>query len=566
MEEKKTIRLTISRWDPEKEKTPHLETHLIPRDEGMTILDALFHVYEKIDRSLAFNFGCRYGRCGICAVNVNGKPTLICQTLALPEMMIEPLPNYPVVRDLIIERAEFGDRTAALHPFLERERPSAQEGMMPEVLNPKEFDTFVKATRCVDCFSCNSICPVITEIQESNRGPNLMMQMAPYLFDPRDSGKRTGILDQLAKQCLLCGTCAETCPKELPIDEIIAKARAEVVAKKGLPFSKRFALRTLLQSPRLLSILLKSGSLVRGLFFKRVPAESGLQVRFPIGKMDPRRILPDLAKKFFLDGAPKEMPAAKEKKKALFFVGCSINYLFPAIGEASLRVLNRRGVTVKIPEEQKCCGLPAYGSGDLESARNLALDNIAAFERAGVDRVLVACGSCGAHLKEHYPKLFADADVAVRERVTRFSDSVTDLTAYLAKEAGVTMPLPGGQRLRVTYHDSCHMKRKLGVTEEPRQLLREVADFIENDTADRCCGLAGSFGLENYELSAKILDRKMESIRKTGADVLVTGCMGCLIQMQQGVHNHDLKMKTRHIIEVLDESEQAAEELKTKQQ
>jgi Fe-S oxidoreductase len=259
------------------------------------------------------------------------------------------------------------------------------------------------------------------------------------------------------------------------------------------------------------------------------------------------------------------MPAAKEKKKALFFVGCSINYLFPSIGEASLRVLNRRGVTVKIPEEQKCCGLPAYGSGDLESARNLALDNIAAFEKAGVERVLVACGSCGAHLKEHYPKLFADADVAVRERVARFSDSVTDLTAYLAKETEGTMPLPGGQRLRVTYHDSCHMKRKLGVTAEPRQLLREVADFIENDTADRCCGLAGSFGLENYELSAKILDRKMESIRKTGADVLVTGCMGCLMQMQQGVYNHDLKMKTRHIIEVLDESDRAAEELKIKQ-
>jgi glycolate oxidase iron-sulfur subunit len=565
MEEKKMLRLTISRWDPEKDKAPRLETHLVPRDEGMTILDALFHVYENIDRSLAFNFGCRYGRCGICAVNVNGQPTLICQTLALPEMVIEPLPNYPVVRDLVIERAEFGDRTAALHPFLERKSQPAQEGMMPEVLNPKDFDTFVEATRCVDCFSCNSICPVITETQESNRGPNLMMQMAPYLFDPRDSGKRTEILDQLAKQCLLCGTCAETCPKELPIDEIIAKARAEVVAKKGLPFSKRFALRTLLQSPRLISLLLKGGSLVRGLFFKRVSGESGLQIRFPIGKMDSRRVLPDLAKKFFLDGAPKAAPAAQEQKKAAFFVGCSINYLFPQIGEATLRVLNRRGVTVQIPEGQKCCGLPAYGSGDLESARKLALANIAAFEKAGGERVLVTCGSCGAHLKEHYPKLFADAEAVVRERVARFSASVTDLTAYLAEQTGEAAPLPEGKRLRVTYHDSCHMKRKLGVTEEPRQLLRAVSDFVENDKADRCCGLAGSFGLENYELSAKILDRKMESIKKTGAEVIVTGCMGCLMQMQQGVHNHDLKMKTRHIIEVLDESDRAAEEFKTKQ-
>jgi Fe-S oxidoreductase len=110
----------------------------------------------------------------------------------------------------------------------------------------------------------------------------------------------------------------------------------------------------------------------------------------------------------------------------------------------------------------------------------------------------------------------------------------SDLTAYLAEQIGEAAPLPEGKRLRVTYHDSCHMKRKLGVTEEPRQLLRAVSDFVENDKADRCCGLAGSFGLENYELSAKILDRWKHP--KTEADVIVTKWAVCA--MQQGVHNH----------------------------
>lgn len=557
MEEKtKTeIRLILSRFDPDKDKTPRLETHVIPLDKGMTILDALFYVYENIDRSLSFNFGCRYGRCGVCAVNVNGKPTLICQTLALPEMVLEPLPNYPVVRDLVIERANFGERTLPFEPFLKKEGECVPSpDMQPEVLNPKEFDTFVKATRCVDCFSCNSICPVIGVVkEESQRGPNLMMQMAPYLFDPRDSANRTAMLEELAKMCLLCGTCAENCPKDLPIDEIIAKARAEVVAKKGLPFSKSFVLRTLLQSPRLLSLLLKGGSLLRGLFFKRVPAESGLQLRFPVGKMDPRRVLPELAGKFFMESAPREAPAAKEEKKAAFFVGCSINYLYPRIGEASLRVLNRRGVSVIIPEEQKCCGLPAYGCGDLEAARKLALANIEAFGKAGANQVLVSCGSCCSHLKKGYPKLFEGVEAALQEKVSRFSDSIMDLTAYLSNRIVGTEAPRDGKCLRVTYHDSCHMKRKLGITEEPRAILRSLAEFVEMEDADRCCGMAGSFGLENYDLSSKILASKMEKVQKTGAEVLVTDCMGCLMQLQQGIHNHHLGMKTRHTIEVLDE-------------
>lgn len=555
------IRVTLFRFDPDNEKAPRFETHVVPHEKGMTILDALFYVYENIDRSLAFNFGCRYGRCGMCAVNVNGKPKLICQTLAISDMVLEPLPNYPVVRDLVIERAKFGERTLPFQPFLQRRVggiPSAE--MHPDVLKPKELDIFVKSTRCVDCFSCNSICPVIGVTQETKRGPNLLIQMAPYLFDPRDSGRRTAMIEGLTKMCLLCGTCAENCPKNLPIDEIIFNARAEIVTKTGLPLSKTLVLQ-MLQSPRLLSVMLKGGSLLRGLFFKRIPAESGLQLRFPIGKMDPRRVLPDLAKRFFLEKAPGEVGAPKENKKVAFFVGCSINYLYPQIGEASIRVLNRRGVSVKIPKEQKCCGLPAYGSGDLEVARKLALANIEAFEKVGVDQVLVACGSCGAHLKKHLPKLFVEADTGVQERVAKFSDSIMDLTAYLASQISVANAPQSGKNLRVTYHDSCHMRRKLGVTEEPRTILRSIAKFIEMEGADRCCGLAGSFGLENYDLSAKILTSKMEKAQKTGAEVLVTGCMGCLMQMQQGVHNHHLNMKIQHTIELLDEVERECEKV-----
>ena len=560
MEEDRRVRLTLFRFDPEKDRAPRYETHLLPFQEGMTILDALLYVYENIDRSLSFTYGCRYGRCGACAVNVNGKPTLICQTLAPREMTIEPLPHYPIVRDLVIERAGFGETTREHQPFLKREEKSPAkmpDEMQPEILKPGDFEIFKMATRCVDCYSCNSICPIVGEEKGIERGPNLMMQMAPYFFDPRDRQDRARSMQELSAKCLLCGTCAENCPKDLSIDEIIVEARAKVVQKKGLPFSKRFFLKTLLPSPRLLSVLLKGSSLVRGLLLGKVPGESGLHLRFSLGKLDRRRVLPELAKEFFLDIAPRESPVAQEGDRVAFFVGCSINYLFPQIGESTVRVLNRYGVSVTTPGGQKCCGLPAYGAGDLASARALALDNLEAFERSNAERIVVACASCGAHLKKHYPKLFQDEPPALRERAERFCDSIIDLSAYLAgrlKEGTSRIKAEGKmRRIRVTYHDSCHLKRKMKIRDEPRRLLMAAGvDFVEMAAPDRCCGLGGSFGLENYELSSKILGHKMEDIRKTGAEIVVTGCLGCLIQLRQGIYNHHLKAEAKHIVEVID--------------
>jgi len=110
------------------------------------------------------------------------------------------------------------------------------------------------------------------------------------------------------------------------------------------------------------------------------------------------------------------------------------------------------------------------------------------------------------------------------------------------------------RRIRVTYHDPCHLKRKMKIHDEPRTLLKAAGvDFVEMETPDRCCGLGGSFGLENYELSSKVLRHKMEDIQKTGAEIVVTGCLGCLIQLRQGIYNHHLKTEAKHIVEVIDE-------------
>ena len=162
-------------------------------------------------------------------------------------------------------------------------------------------------------------------------------------------------------------------------DELILAARALMVEKKGLSFPKRVIFRKILSSVQLLPALLKTGSLLQGLLLKKVPRESGLHLRFSLPYLDKERFIPSLANPFFLKRYPKGIEGKEEQKKVGLFLGCSINYLFPEIGESTVRLLEKHSFSIGLPQDQSCCGLPAYGSGDLETARTLARRNLEAF-------------------------------------------------------------------------------------------------------------------------------------------------------------------------------------------
>jgi glycolate oxidase iron-sulfur subunit len=231
--------------------------------------------------------------------------------------------------------------------------------------------------------------------------------------------------------------------------------------------------------------------------------------------------------------------------------------MFPRIAQSALDLFVRNGVSVYIPQEQKCCGLPAFGSGDDETPRAIARKNIEAFAGENLDLIIAHCASCAAMLKLDYPLLFGEDD-PFRAKAMSFSKKVSDASLLLAKVLGprTQNPEPRTRPLRVTYHDPCHLRRKLGIFKEPRDLLQSSPglEYVEMKDANRCCGQGGSFNVANYDLSLKILDRKTKAIEESEADIVTTTCSGCMLQLMDGIHQAGLKKEVRHLVEMVNQA------------
>jgi len=231
-----------------------------------------------------------------------------------------------------------------------------------------------------------------------------------------------------------------------------------------------------------------------------------------------------------------------------YFLGCAINYAMPQIGAATISFLTRSGCDV-VPISNCCCGLPAYSHGDLEAVRNMALINLDEFETLDVDAIVTDCSSCSSFLKD-YPKRFA-GDEENRTRAERFAKKMRDFTEFAAQIEPAVSPL--ADKTRITFHDPCHLSRYQGVTKQPRALIRATpnADLVELPESDWCCGGAGSYCIEHYELSERTLDRKMKRLETTGADLLATTCPSCLMHLAYGVSKTRLPVKVVHLSQIL---------------
>ena len=413
------------------------------------------------------------------------------------------------------------------------------------------------ASQCVKCGTCLAHCPIYAETLSEPTTARGKLSLVESLAS--GNIQFTKKLNNLLFSCLICNTCGENCPNDVNVGEIILEARRELIDHRGLPITKKFLFRHLLNSIHALPLYLRAGSLIQGLLLKKIPKESGLQLRFSLPFLDKKRLIPALAKNFFCEHYSPAAKANIEKKRVGYFVGCATNYLFPHIGEATLRILNKYGVSVSIPSDQKCCGLIAFGSGDWQSTQKLALSNIEAFEQLNLDIIVTTCASCAATLKTFYPKLFEDADDETQKMVERFSHKIMDISQFLTQEIGITsklkkLPLKKGNLLRITYHDPCHLNRTLGITKEPREILKSLSnlEFVEMNDASRCCGMGGTFNITHYDLSMNILKHKLDTLETLGVEMIATGCSGCILQFMDGIHQRGLKTRVVHIVEALE--------------
>jgi glycolate oxidase iron-sulfur subunit len=272
------------------------------------------------------------------------------------------------------------------------------------------------------------------------------------------------------------------------------------------------------------------------------------------------RQIPEIAHRYLRDELSEVIspPAGvKRRMRVAFFAGCATDFIFPDIGKKTIEFLTRQGVEVVFPKGQGCCGMPVFGSGDFVTARAMADRNIAVFsELKGVDYFVTSCATCGSALKEGYRTFLADTTER-EKRYAEFSGRVKDINEFIVdilkvpKEAFKTA-LPKGTK--VTYHDPCHLVRYQKISAQPREIIKSLpgVEFVEMSEPDRCCGMGGSFNIQYYDLSKQIADHKMNAIADTGADIVVTACPGCMIQLIDNTIQKQMPQRVMHVMELLD--------------
>ena len=392
---------------------------------------------------------------------------------------------------------------------------------------------------CVRCGACQAQCPVYLETGKEGAVARAKVVLAAEMLAGRMELDPEAIDD--LSLCLLCGACVQNCPNHVPTDAIVSALRREISAKKGLsPIGK--GVSALTGHPRLLSSLVRSAGVFSSLLFKKIPATSGLRLRFsPESLKD--RILPPLPRRNLFARLPERLQGQPGKATVAFFAGCTITHLYPEMGEAAVRLLHRLGYTVLIPRSQGCCGMPALTSGNGDLVQQLVHTNATAFSGEKIDAILTACASCGSTLSRFYNEIKGGAAGDLPKKSM-------DIHAFLKKEGWIERlaSLPKAEkRMRVCYHDPCHLKNH-GITAEPRALLAALptVDYVEMEGAALCCGLGGTFAASRPEISQGIAGRKIPGLAASGADLVASSCPGCIMQLSGIIHQAGLPMQAIH--------------------
>lgn len=236
--------------------------------------------------------------------------------------------------------------------------------------------------------------------------------------------------------------------------------------------------------------------------------------------------------------------------KVSFFVTCLVDQLCPQVGAAAVEVLRRAGCEVVFDERQTCCGQPAFNTGYRKEARKFAEKFIEIFEETDAEAIVSPSGSCTAMVK-HFYELFSD-DENWRERAEKIAAKTHEFSAFLVNTLKIEN-VGASYKGRVTWHDACHGLRDLNIRREPRKLLENVenAEFIEMAGADVCCGFGGTFSVKYPEISAAILDNKIEAIEKTNVQAVISCDASCLMQIGGRLSRKNSRIKAVHIAEIL---------------
>lgn len=406
---------------------------------------------------------------------------------------------------------------------------------------------------CMKCGTCQSVCPLFAQTGREADVARGKLALLDGLLQEMFKNPQ-GVYDRLDR-CLLCGSCAAACPSGVKVLDIFIKARVILTTYIGLPWTKKIILRKILSHPRAFDRLIQWSSKFQKLFFRPVD---------DILKTSCGRFLPFVfSKRHIVSLAPEpfhcHIPSLNTKPghsgiKVAIFVGCLIDKIYPNIAQATLDVLSHHGVGVFLPGNQGCCGIPAISAGDATTFNRLVRHNLEQFNGADFDYLVTSCATCTATIKNIWPMMFQDESGEIKTLAEKIADKTMDISQFLVSKIGLkTGNNINSENIKtVTYHDPCHLKKSLGVSKEPRDLIKANPRYLlrEMPDADTCCGMGGSFNLQHYDISSDIGKMKLENIKLSGCSIVATSCPACMIQISDMLSKSGNHFAVKHPVEI----------------
>jgi len=502
--DKDKITVKVFRFDPSVDDEPRYELYDVPYEPGMRVMDALLHIFRN-HTNLGFRYGCTWSRCGSCAVNVNGEPALACARKAEDGMTVEPLKNFPIVRDLIINFDEYNKKRSMIRPFIQRSKPLVETY---DLIPSAKLENLKDVSWCTRCLACVAACPVFEELRwKGYGGPAILNEVARWKFDPRDDGPRLRVaFDEGLFKCTSCNICKEVCPFEISTPDFVAERLRAIAVEDGLYLGKH-----------------------------KKNVESVRSYGNPY--LEP----PEKRTSWLTYVHPSN------DATVLLWLGCTPSYRVQNMATATVDVLNKLAVPYAyLGNNERCCGSFLLRTGFRDDFMTEARANIEAFRRTGVDTIVTSCAGCYRTFKKDYPVIFNDFNFRVLH--------ISELLAEKLKESNIR--LSRSWNLKLAYHDPCHLARHVGVYEPPREIIRRLpgVQLVETGKSrrySRCCGAGGGVMSGYPEIASVIASKRIKDMLQVGAEAIVSACPFCELNLTKTISDFGTNMKVYDLTELV---------------
>lgn len=514
----KNVEFNISRFDPEQKKQ-YVSTFKVPIRRGTTLLEALLYIKDHLDESLTFRQSCRMGICGDCAINVNGKPMLACYTqvldVASDSLIIEPLSNSPVIKDLVVDMLPFFETYKKIKTYLIKPEEEFKK-TVEFIQSPEELRKYWDLTLCIKCSICNSACPAA--IDDKFLGPSALTATYRFITDSRDQAQ-----DQRLKPmadniwlCTQCNSCTLFCPKKLACANAIVDDHSLLVETGDIPRTVKDVL------------------------------ESVYKYHNPMGTPQARRM--DWAKDLNVQTYP-----TTTKADILFFACCSNVYDIRNQESARMMtsIFNKMNLSfATLGTEEWCCGDHMLRLGEKGLFEELAGHNISMFKKFEAEKIVTLSPHCYNTFKNDKP--YSDAGLNVQHYTQFLSEALEKGTLELSKPV----------KRRIAYHDPCFLGKRNDVFDAPRRILQSIKgiEFVEMKRTMQssfCCGGgAGRVWTEDALPEKRPSTNRLQEALTLNVDTLAVACPYCVTTLEDAVKVLDVenKISVKDILELLKEA------------